>query len=151
MIATFTSAPPLSEEEILTILTSKGGLGEFVSGNLGDVVYREFFRWLHNQIQLDFITDVQESLRKVFELDRFELDTYNWLWANQLSLYLGKRLNDRLYLEYVNIIGNEERLPYGDYGKELKLQYFLDENMILEGSWQGEGEYSFSLETKYEF
>ena len=151
MIATFSSSPPLSEEEILTLLTSKGGLGEFVSGNLGDVLYREFFRWLHNQIQVDYIIDVQEALRKAFELDRFELDTYNWLLGNQISLYIGKHLSNRLYLEYVSILGDEETLLFDDYGRELKLQYFLDENVILEGSWQGEENYSISIETKYQF
>lgn len=151
MIATFSSSPPLSEEEILTMLTSKGGIGEFISGNLGDVIYREFFRWLHNQIQVDYIIDVQEALRKAFELDRFEVDTYNWLWGNQLSLYLGKHLSDRLYLEYVSIIGDEDSLLFDDYGRELKLQYFLDKNVILEGSWQGEDSYSLSIETKYQF
>ena len=133
------------------MLTSKGGIGEFISGNLGDVIYREFFRWLHNQIQVDYIIDVQEALRKAFELDRFEVDTYNWLWGNQLSLYLGKHLSDRLYLEYVSIIGDEDSLLFDDYGRELKLQYFLDKNVILEGSWQGEDSYSLSIETKYQF
>lgn len=151
MVATFISLPSLSQEEILNLLTSKGGLGEFTAGNFGDVIVSEFYRWLHNQIQLDFVTEIQETFKNIFELDRFELDTYNIGWNNQVSVYLGKNLNKRLYLEYTNIVGPENTDLLYNNEAELSLQYLLDKNIILEGSWLGDEDYSLGIETNIPF
>lgn len=151
MVATFTSRPPLTEEEILTLLTSRGGLGQFAAGNFGNILETEFFRWVHNQIQADFIKELQEKLKKIFELDRFEIDTYNWGWNNQVSIYIGKYLNRRLYLEYTDIVGPDNEDLISNSEGELSLQYFLNENIILEGSWLGDDNYSFSIEGNFPF
>ncbi len=151
MVTTFNSSPPLSQDEILTLLTSRGGLGDFTAGDIGDAVQSELYRMLYSQLQLDFVQNIQDKIKNIFALDRLEVDTYNLGWNDQLSIYIGKYLNQHLYLEYTDVIvtGNDDLLS--DNQGELSLQYILNDNITIESSWQGEDNYSISLETNFKF
>ncbi|MFW6021994.1 MAG: translocation/assembly module TamB domain-containing protein [Halanaerobiaceae bacterium] len=151
MVTTFTSLPPLERDEILNLLTSRGGIGEFASGDFGQIFQSELYRVLHSQLQLDFIGDIQERFRSIFELDRFEVDTYNLGWNNEVSIYLGKYINDSLYLEYTDTITPELDNFLSDSAGELSLLYYINDNVMFETSWQGNDDYSLSIESNFEF
>ncbi len=151
MVTTFSSSPPLSQDEILALLSSRGGLGEFTTGDLGNVVQSELYRWLYSQLQLDVVEGVQNTIRNMFSLDRLEVDAYNLGWNDQLSIYAGKYLNSRLYLEYTDVIINNNNNFISDNQGELSLQYIFNDNITIESSWQGDEDYSLSLETNFEF
>lgn len=145
MITVFRSSPPLSEKEILALLTSKGGIGEFVSGNWENIFAREIFRILHSKLQLDFVDELQTSFKDIFKLDRFEVDTYNLGWDNQIAIYIGKYFSEKLYLEYTSVMTPEER------DGELSLRYYFTDNLLFKGSWRGDEDYSLSIETNLKF
>ncbi|MFP4661365.1 MAG: translocation/assembly module TamB domain-containing protein [Halanaerobiales bacterium] len=151
MVTAFSSLPPLEQDEILTLLSSRGGLGEFASGDFDNVIQSELYRLIYSQLQLDFVEDIQDSIKNIFALDRLEVDVYDLGWNDQLTVYLGKHLNDRLYLEYTDVIITDGDDLTTDEQGELSLQYLLDENLSLETSWQGEDEFSLSIETNIEF
>ncbi|MFW5980955.1 MAG: translocation/assembly module TamB domain-containing protein, partial [bacterium] len=151
MIATFTSPTLDNQDEILLLLTQRGGLGELISGNWGGILETELFRMLQNRFQLNFIENIQESFRDIFELDRFEVNTYNLGWNNEVTIYLGKYINDRLYLEYSDVFKSDIDNIWGDVPGELSLQYYLNDDFTLKGNWMGDDEYSFSIETNIEF
>ncbi len=145
MITTFNSSPPLTEKEILTLLTSKGGLGEFMTGNYENIITKEILRLLYNYLQADVVEDIQNTFKDVFSLDRFELDTYNLGWEKELVVYLGKYINKRLYLQYSSTITPDLQ------DNELALRYYITDNLHFESSWQGEDNYSLSLKTNLDF
>ncbi|MFP4017070.1 MAG: translocation/assembly module TamB domain-containing protein, partial [Halanaerobiales bacterium] len=151
MVTTFSSLPPLDQDEILTLLSSRGGLGEFASGDFDNVIQSELYRLIYSQLQLDFVEGVQEGIKNIFRLDRLEVDVYDLGWNDQLTVYVGKQLNDRLYLEYTDVIITDNGDLTTDEQGELSLQYLLDESITLETSWQGEDEFSLSIETNLEF
>lgn len=145
MITSFSSQPPLSEDEILTLLASRGGLGAFVSGDWTEIIRKELMRIFADKIQLDIVSDIEKKVKKSLSLDRLEIDTYNLGWDREITIYLGKYLNERTYLQYSRTLTSEEE----DF--ELALRYYLNDNLLFEGSWQGEDDYRLSLETNIEF
>lgn len=145
MITTFRSEPPLSREDILTLLTSRGGLGEIASGDLDKVVNKEINRVFHGFFQLDLVKSIEKGIKESFELDHLEIDTYDLGWNQEITVYLGKYLNDRIYLQYTNTFNSEE------LEREIAFQYLLSDKTLLEGSWRGEDDYSLSIETNIDF
>lgn len=145
LLTTFSSHPPLDEKEILTLLTSKGGLGEFMSGNYENIVTKEIMRLFYNYLQIDVVEDIQSTFKEVFRLDRFELDTYNLGWDKEIVIYLGKYINDKIYLQYSSTITPDQE------NSELALRYYITDYLHFESSWQGKDNYSWSLKTNLDF
>ncbi|MGM0420564.1 MAG: translocation/assembly module TamB domain-containing protein [Bacillota bacterium] len=145
---TLTSSPPLEEQEILAILARRGGIGEALTGEdvtVFDVVRQEFFRFLSDTFQLEIVDTIQTSIRQAFELDRFEIVTHELGWNEEVSLYIGKDLTDRLYVEGSTIFQEDER------ESSLSFQYELTDRTALSGTWYGQNEFSLSIETTIEF
>jgi translocation and assembly module TamB len=145
----FGSQPELPEDRIIALLTSRGGLSGFTSenGNLGPTsfVESELFRYVGEQVQLNFIQQIERSFANIFELDRFELDTYSLAGDRELTLYLGKNLNDQIYLQYIGRFSPEIT------DSEITLEYDINKYLNFEAGWYGEGDYRFLLETNIEF
>ncbi len=144
-VTTFTSSPSLSEDEILTLLTSKGGLGDLATGNWAGMIQKEIFRILAERLQLDLVHDLEARIQEIFSLDRMEIDSYNLGWEQEIAVYLGKYINRRMYLQLSSIITPEER------DDQLAFRYYLTDEFLLEGSWRDEGEYRLSIETNLQF
>ncbi|MFW6256579.1 MAG: translocation/assembly module TamB domain-containing protein [Bacillota bacterium] len=148
MDVSFESQPQLAEDEILNLLAQRGGLGELVGKDnpvLRDVISREVIRFLQETFQLEFVENVSTRLRNIFELDTFEIDTYDMGLENRINLKMGKNLSDRLYLEYNSSITPEYR------DDEISFKYRLRENTFLDGAWHGNDDYRISIETILDF
>ncbi|MGM0445909.1 MAG: translocation/assembly module TamB domain-containing protein [Bacillota bacterium] len=145
----FGSQPELPEDRIIALLTSRGGLSDFTSedGNLGPTsfVESEIFRYVGEQVQLNFIQQIERSFANILELDRFELDTYSLAGDREITVYLGKNLSDQIYLQYMGTFSPEIT------DSEITLEYDINKYLNFEGGWYGEGDYRFLLEANIEF
>jgi len=151
MIVSFTSQPDLEQNEIMALLTQKGGIAEFINkeeleeDDIAELVRREFMRILQGTFQLSFISDLETSLEEMLRLDRIEIDTYELGWNDEITITAGKSITDKLYLEYRNTVGVD------DIENELSFSYPLTDKTRLEGSWYGDSEFSLSIDTVIDF
>lgn len=145
MIITFTSQPSLSEEEILMLLTKKGGIGKIVSGNISGAIESELLRVIYEKLQLDFVGEITTTIQELFDIDRMEMDIYNLGWEQEVFIYAGKQLNDRLYLQFSSALTSET------IDNEWSLKYYIDDNLMLGGSWEDKDNYKLSIETGIDF
>ena len=144
----FGSQPELPQERIIALLTRKGGLRGFTSEEgvePGSIVQSELFRFVGEKLQLEFIQKLERNLQKIFELDRFEIDTYSLAGEREITIYLGKELTDDLYLQYIGTYSPEIS------SSEISFEYNINEYLNLEGGWYGEDDYRFLLEANIEF
>ncbi|HMA60882.1 MAG TPA: translocation/assembly module TamB domain-containing protein [Halanaerobiales bacterium] len=144
----FGSQPELPQDKIIALLTRRGGLRGFTSEDdfePGSLVESELFRYVGEQVQLNFVQRVERSLANIFALDRFEIDTYSLAGEQEVTVYLGKDLTDKLYLQYTGTFSPEIR------DSELTFEYDINKYLNLEGGWYGEDDYRFLLETTIEF
>ncbi|HKL13105.1 MAG TPA: translocation/assembly module TamB domain-containing protein [Halanaerobiales bacterium] len=144
----FGSQPELPQDKIIALLTRRGGLKGFTSNGQvepGSLVESELFRYVGEQVQLNFVQKVERSLANIFELDRFEIDTYSLAGEQEVTVYLGKDLTEKLYLQYTGTFSPEIR------DNELTFEYDINKYLNLEGGWYGEDDYRFLLETTIEF
>jgi len=139
---TLTSDPPLSEADLLALLTvgqpSKGlqgleaGVGaseaaSFITGRLQDVL--------------------EERLRDIAGLDRFQVDPYvtRSSVAGGPRLTVGKGLlNGRLYMTYSANIGTSEE-------QVIRVEYKLGKNVSLIGVRDEQGQVGGDLKFRFEF
>ncbi|MGM0437605.1 MAG: translocation/assembly module TamB domain-containing protein [Bacillota bacterium] len=151
MIVSLTSQPDLEQNEIVALLTQKGGLGEFITKedlqeeDISKMVRREFIRILQGTFQLSFISELETNLEDMLRLDRIEIDTYELGWNDEITITAGKSITDKLYLEYINTVGVD------NIENELSFSYPLTDKTRLEGSWYGNSEFSLSIDTVIEF
>ncbi|MCF8008198.1 MAG: translocation/assembly module TamB domain-containing protein [Halanaerobiales bacterium] len=148
MNISFSSQPELTENEILALLTKRGGLSGFTGeqdSDPGRLIQSEFMRIIGENIQLDLISSIEKKLREIFSLDRFEIDTYDLGWNRELTVYMGKRIKGDLYLEYTATFSPERR------DDEFTFKYDLNKYINLEGGWYGEDDYRFSIEATINF
>ena len=151
MIVSFTSQPDLEQDEIMALLTQKGGIAEFINKedlqeeDISQLVRREFMRILQGTFQLSFISDLETGLEEMLRLDRIEIDTYELGWNDEITITAGKSITDKLYLEFRNTVGVD------DIENELSFSYPLTDQTRLEGSWYGNSEFSLSIDTIIDF
>ncbi len=148
MVTSFASQPELSREEILNLLTRKGGLGEIISGekpDVGRVLSQELFRFFRDTLQLDLITGMEDEIKRFFSLDRMEIDTYNIGFDQRINVYLGKYFTDSFYLEYSSQLALNEREDI------LSFRYDFTDRTNFKGSWKGRHDYRILLETGFDF
>ena len=151
MIVSFTSQPDLEQNEIMALLTQKGGIAEFINkdeleeDDISELVRREFMRILQGTFQLSFISDLETDLEDMLRLDRIEIDTYELGWNDEITIRAGKNITDKLYLEYTNTVGVDS------IDNEISISYPLTEKTRFEGSWYGNSEFSLRIDTVIEF
>ncbi len=148
----FTSTPEMSEQEILGLLTRRGGVGGFISGedrSIPGLIFQETRRFISDTLQLQ-ILGWQRTLREQLELDRLEIITHDLGWDEEVSLYVGKDLTDRLYIETQSEFGSD------NHQTDVILDYALSEYTSLGVNLQdinpeGWKDYSITIETGIEF
>ncbi|MFW6237804.1 MAG: translocation/assembly module TamB domain-containing protein, partial [Halanaerobiales bacterium] len=149
METVFSSDPPLEEDEILELLVSKGGLGSvFVDDEdttVLDIVTQEVLRFVQKTFQLNVVGNLEENFADIFELDRVDINAYQLGSSQEVDLYLGKNLSNKVYLEYVATFTPEIE------DNEISFSYYLQDNVFLEGAWQGEDSYRLTIETTFDF
>ncbi|MFN2364787.1 MAG: translocation/assembly module TamB domain-containing protein, partial [Halarsenatibacteraceae bacterium] len=144
----FVSDPEMEEEEIISLLAGRGGIGGALAGedlNIFQIAQQEFFRFLSDTFQIEIVGNIQSEIRNAFELDRFEISTHELGWDQEVSLYIGKNLTDRLYIEGTSRIRADEQET------DLSFKYDITDNTVLDGTYYGSGEFSLSIETTIEF
>ncbi len=154
MLMTFYSEPELPREEIIDLLVSKGGLGELTSEgktSIPNFIKKELARFFRESFQLEFIQDLEDTFKKIFELDRMEIDTYELGFSENISIYLGKRIGEKSYLQYVKTFNLDDMVKDSEGESELSFSYYLNDKTHLEGSWLGEDEFRLSIETEIKF
>ena len=154
MLMTFHSQPELPRNKIINLLVSKGGLGELTAekdASLPDFLKKELTRFFQKTFQLEFIENIEEKLKEIFELDRMEIDTYQLGFNEDIAVYLGKRFNEKFYLQYSRTFSLDDTINYQKPENELSFYYYLNDKTHLEGSWLGDDDFSITIETELKF
>ena len=144
----FASDPEMEEQEIIALLARRGGIGGALAGedlNVFQIAQQEFFRFLSDTFQLEIVGNIQSEIRSAFALDRFEIVTNELGWDQEVSLYIGKNLTDRLYIE------GSSRIRADEQETDISFEYDITDRTVLDGTFYGPGEFSLSIETTIEF
>jgi len=135
------SDPPLSEMEILTLLTI-GQSGKETRGLESGIAASEAASALTGGIQ-----DVlQENIQNITGIERFSIEPYTTTTGSvSPKVTIGKRLlKDKLYVTYSTSVGtNEESI--------IKLEYIIDKNISLVGSKDQIGSVGGDVKFRFEF
>ncbi|ADQ13888.1 translocation/assembly module TamB domain-containing protein [Halanaerobium hydrogeniformans] len=150
MRITLTSTPEMTEEEILHLLTTRGALGTAILGDeevgIESIILQELTRLLNVFFQEDVISKIESGFQRALDLDRLEIDAFQYGLEREFAIYLGKDLSDKLYLEYASFFAEGEERE-----GELSFQYRLTDITSLKGSYFGDDEYQISIETEFGF
>ena len=144
----FGSEPELPEDRIISLLTRRGGLGSITSEEdtqANRLIVSELFRYISERFQLNLIQPLERTLATDLDLDRFEIDTYSLAGEREVTVYLGKDITEKFYLQYTGTFSPEIR------ESEFTFEYDINKYLNLEGGWYGEDDYRFLLETTIEF
>jgi len=135
------SDPPLSEMEILTLLTI-GQSGKETRGLESGIAASEAASALTGGIQ-----DVlQENIKNITGIERFSIEPYTTTTGSvSPKVTIGKRLlKDKLFVTYSTSVGtNEESI--------IKLEYIIDKNISLVGSKDQIGSVGGDVKFRFEF
>jgi len=96
-------------------------------------------------LQRDLINPLESDFQSALALDRIEIDTSQFGLEREFSLYLGKNITNKFYIEYASFFTEDESTG------EISFQYKLTEQTVLKGSYFGDQEYQFSIETGIDF
>ena len=135
------SDPPLSEMEILTLLTI-GQSGKETRGLESGIATSEAASALTGGIQ-----DVlQENIKSITGIERFSIEPHTTTTGSvSPRVTIGKRLlQDKLFVTYSTSVGtNEESI--------IKLEYIIDKNISLVGSKDELGSVGGDVKFRFEF
>ncbi|TDO95095.1 translocation and assembly module TamB [Halanaerobium saccharolyticum] len=149
MRITLSSDADLTQDEILNLLSTRGALGSAIIGGedigVQNIIWQELTRIVNSFLQQGVISDLESDFETIFSLDRAEIDALQFGMEREFTIYLGKNITDRLYIEYANYFNQEGR------GAELSFEYQLTEPTVLKGTYFGDQEYQISIETEIEF
>jgi len=149
MRITLSSDSDLTEDEILNLLSTRGALGSAIIGGedigIQNIIWQELIRIVNSFLQRGVISDIESDFKTAFSLDRAEIDVSQYGLEREFALYLGKNITDKLYLEYASFFTEEGREG------EISFQYKLTDPTVLKGTYFGDQEYQFSIETEIEF
>lgn len=149
MRITMSSDSDLTEDEILNLLSTRGALGSAIIGGedigVQNIIWQELMRVVNSFLQRGVLSDLESDFQTIFSLDRAEIDAFQYGTDREFTIYLGKNITDRLYLEYANYFNQEGREG------EISFQYKLTKPTVLKGTYFGDQEYQISIETEIEF
>ncbi|MBI5038721.1 MAG: translocation/assembly module TamB [Nitrospirae bacterium] len=135
------SEPPLSETDILSLLTV-GQTAAEAAETMKEVGTVEATAFLAAPIQ----EKIEGTLQDMLKIDRFQVDPYysSSTASEGARLTVGKRLLDeRLYVTYTTGITTIEEL--------IKLEYFLGKNVYVVGERDEQGRMSGDVKFRFEF
>ncbi len=140
-----TSDPPLSQEQITTLLAGQGGLGGFLDGSrdVTALITDEMWRYINQGLRSEFLNKLEESVEKAFNLDSFYIDPVLFGDA-KINIQVGKYLNDNFYVVYKRTFAQDPEQSFG-------FEYEIRSNISLEGVYKDEGDYQISLKADFPF
>jgi autotransporter translocation and assembly factor TamB len=134
---TFTSNPPMDRQNIMKLVFTgaiPGSTRAFNSGQLASSILAS---------QLGQV--IQRPLAQRAYLDIFRLEATDPERSTALSrLVVGKRLTERLSLQFKTDIGIDEPL------QGVEMEYLLLDNVLLKGTQFSDGEFSFNLAWRFQ-
>jgi translocation and assembly module TamB len=149
MRTTLSSNPEMTEDEILNLLTTQGALGSAIIGDedigIEAIITQELIRMINAFLQRDVINPLESDFQSALALDRIEIDTSQFGLEREFALYLGENITDNFYIEYASFFTEEES------SGEISFQYRLTGRTVLKGTYFGDEEYQFSIETGIDF
>lgn len=149
MRTTLSSNPEATEEEILNLLSTQGALGSALIGGedigIQTIITQELIRILNAFLQEDVINPIESDFQSALALDRIEIDAYQYGLEREFALYLGKNITNNFYVEYAS------NFSEGEQSSNISFQYSLTDLTVLKGTYFGEGDYRFSIETGFDF
>ncbi len=136
------SSPPLSEFDILSLLTV-GQVPKALAGRETGVAAGEAVSFLTGRLQ----DVVEERVRRIAGIDRFQIDPYATTssLAGAPRVTVGKRLlGDRLYVTYSASIGTSEE-------QIIQLEYRLTDQIYLVGDRDETGQVGGDIRFRFRF
>ena len=136
------SSPPLSEFDILSLLTV-GQVPKTIAGRETGVAAGEAVSFLTGRMQ----DVVEERVRRIAGIDRFQIDPYATTssLAGAPRVTVGKRLlGDRLYVTYSASIGTSEE-------QIILLEYRLTDQIYLVGERDETGQVGGDVRFRFRF
>lgn len=136
------SSPPLSEFDILSLLTV-GQVPKTIAGRETGVATGEAVSFLTGRLQ----DVVEERVRRIAGIDRFQIDPYATTssLAGAPRVTVGKRLlGDRLYVTYSASIGTSEE-------QIIQLEYRLTDQIYLVGERDETGQIGGDVRFRFRF
>lgn len=138
------SDPPLSKQEIITLLAQQGGLQGFLTKDYDKMIQAEFFRMLESRIDVKILSNIEETVEDKWDLDRFRI--YTGLNSG-LKIKMGKSITDDLMLKYNQDFDADKQHSLG-------FEYQIMDSMkdiVLNGSLNNDEEYKLELEANFPF
>ncbi|WP_027338786.1 translocation/assembly module TamB domain-containing protein [Halonatronum saccharophilum] len=144
---TLTSNPPLTEEEIIILLTRQGGIGELLDRNYEEAFRSEMWRMIDTSIQNELISRVERSFERSLDLDEVRIKS---VLSNEISIEVGKFVWENLMLKYAHTFGIEEELSLGfEYHLNRGIKGF--DSLRFDGQYDNLGDYHLNLEATLPF
>ncbi|MCP5468121.1 MAG: translocation/assembly module TamB [Deltaproteobacteria bacterium] len=132
----FFSSPPLSRRDILALVFT-GALPGSRRGLSGSNIATSVLGSQLTQL-------VQRPLADSAQIDIFRLEASDRNSQSLSTLVIGKRLSDRLTLEFKTDLGVEDPL------QGIQMEYELIDNVLLKGTQMTNGRFSFDLALRFE-
>lgn len=137
------SDPPKTEQEILNLLSSRGGIPSLLQGDFEQALNLELWRIFTQELRTEVVDRIERSLKEIFRLDL--VDIGGGLFSDErISIHLGKYLQDGLYLNYSQTLTEN---PEQTIGFELKVHDMI----MIEGSFSNTGDMRFGIHTELSF
>ncbi len=151
-----TSNPPLSQEEIVRLLTFQGEAGQG-----GNVMSDDMVRLAALGLQLGILNELESTVRNTLKLDEFRIVRDDGTFGNMglgnnlatqkenpannsfYTVEVGKYVSDKVLLRYRQSI-NGDKIGYG-------LQYYFNNNVSILNQWNNQNGYSVFLEANIKF
>lgn len=140
-VLSLNSDPPLSETDILALLTV-GQTAAEAAETMSEVGAVEATAFLAAPIQ----EKIEDTMQDIIKIDRFQVEPYysSSTASEGARLTVGKRLlDDKLYVTYTTGITTIEEL--------IKLEYFLGRNVYIVGERDELGRLSGDIKFRFEF
>ncbi|MBM7622914.1 translocation/assembly module TamB domain-containing protein [Sporohalobacter salinus] len=140
----FESDPPLSRQKIINLLVQQGGLRGLLTKDYDKMIQAELFRMLESKVDIEILSNIEETLEDKWDLDRFKI--YTGL-SNGLQIKMGKNLTDDLMLKY-----NQEFNDDGEHTLGFEYEFMNSmKDIVLDGSINNDEEYKLELEVNFPF
>ncbi len=139
------SAPLRSEQEIIGLLASRGGLGHFLEGNLGGAIEDEFWRLLSETFHSSFLSRLEHSLEDVLRFDEISITPFLFSSEQQVQLHLGKAITNNIYLTYTQDFYSDR------WERQFGVNLRLHEHIFLDGLFQSGSDFQLGIEFHFPF
>ncbi|MGM0472488.1 MAG: translocation/assembly module TamB domain-containing protein, partial [Bacillota bacterium] len=135
----------LTEEEIISLLTGQGGIGNLIDKDYEEALTAELRRVIGEGIKTEVIYKVERSFEKSLDLDQVRIKSPLEA-SDNIELEVGKFIFKDFMLKYNHSFLEET--------KAIGFEYYFSEgldNLLIQGNYDNLGEYELGLEASIPF